>query len=63
MTYRVSRKSLVKEKFEYLRHILTKWTGIFSAHKNLFIDHIHKRNVVKNCLEVFTTDFNKELKL
>ena len=62
MTYRVSRKSLVKEKFEYLRHILTKWADIFSTHNNLFIDHIHKRNVVKNCLEVFTTDFNKELK-
>ena len=63
MTYRVSRKSLVKEKFEYLRHILTKWADVFSTHKTLFIDHIHKRNLVKNCLEVFTTDFNKELKL
>ena len=63
MTYRVFRKSLVKEKFEYLRPILTKWADIFSTHKNLFIDHIHKRNVAKNCLEVFTTDFHKELKL
>ena len=63
MAYRVSRKSLVKEKFEYLRYILTNCANIFSTHKNLFIDHIHKRNLVKNCLEVFTTDFNKELKL
>lgn len=33
MRYMVSRKSLVKEKFEYLRHILAKWADIFSTHK------------------------------
>jgi hypothetical protein len=27
---------------------LTKWAGIFSAYKEVLIDHIHKRKVVKN---------------
>ncbi len=57
----MSSKSLAKEKFEYLRHILTKWADIFTSDRGLFIVHIPTRDVVKNCFEVFTTDFNNEL--
>jgi hypothetical protein len=57
----VSSKSLAKEKFEYLRYILTRWADIFIGDRGLIIVHFSTRDVVKNFLEVFTTDFNKEL--
>ena len=57
----VSSKSLAKEKFEYLHHILTKWADIFTSDSGLFIDHIPTRDVVRNCFEVFTSDFTNEL--
>ncbi len=61
--YRVSRKSLDKEKFKYLCHSLTKWADILPTGRKVFIVHIDTRNVVKNCFEVFTIDFSKELDL
>ena len=57
----MSSKSLAKEKFEYLRHILTKWTDISTTNKGVFIVHIHTKNIVKICFEVFTTDFRQEM--
>jgi hypothetical protein len=59
--YRVPKKSLEIEKFEYLRHIATIWADIFTTDKVMFIAHFHKRNVVKNLSEVFSIDFNKGL--
>jgi hypothetical protein len=40
---------------------LTKWADIFTSDRGLFIVHIPTRDVVKNCFEIFTTDFNNEL--
>ncbi len=57
----MSSKSLAKEKFEYLCHILIKWTDVFTSDRGVFIVHIPTRDVVKHCFEVFTTDFNNEL--
>jgi hypothetical protein len=57
----VSSKSLAKEKFEYLHHTLTKWADISTSDRELLIVHLPTKEVVKNCFEVFTTDFNKEL--
>jgi hypothetical protein len=59
--YRVSSKSLAKEKCEYLRHTSTKWTDIFIIDKRVFIAHVHKRNVVKNRFKVLTINFHKEM--
>jgi hypothetical protein len=57
----VSSKFLAKEKFEYLSHILIKWTDIFTSDRGLFIVHIPTRDVVKHYFEVFTSDFTNEL--
>ena len=59
--YRVSRNSLDKEKFEYLRHISTKWANILTINKWTLMVHMHKRSTVTSRFEVFTNDFNKEL--
>ncbi len=59
--YRVSRKSLAKEIFEYLYHISTKRADIFTTDKRVLVIRIHKGSFITNRFEVFTNDFNKEL--
>ncbi len=58
---RVCIQFLAKEKFEYLRHILTKWADILTSNRGLFIVHLFTRDVAENCFEILTADFNKEL--
>ena len=57
----VSRKPLAKEKFEYFHYNLIKWADIFIVDKGVFVAHMYKRNIVKKCFEIFTTDFSKAL--
>ena len=47
-----SERSFRAEKLEYLFHILTKGADSFTTDKRMFIAHIHKRNVDKNCFGV-----------
>ncbi len=45
-------KVAIPKRIEYLRHSLIKWADIFTTDKGVFIVHIHKKNVDKNCFEV-----------
>jgi hypothetical protein len=47
-----AKVTLPKKTIEYLLSVLTKWTDFSATDKVVFIVHIHKKKVGKDCFEV-----------